>query len=145
MRFPPHSVTGRRLRKHGVSSRALEKTRIYTVGWQPVPTWNLPVPFFGCIILIRRTLLDQELDGELADSASLAPLVHQLVHAHQRLEWGVFLYLWRHLWARIVPRGVPFRFRQVEREAYEAARQVEEYYRPDGEEQNTFESVPDTP
>ena len=128
MRFAPNSVSGRRLRKHGVSSKALEKTRIYAVGWQPVPAWTLPVPFLGCIILIRRTLLDRELDGELADSAALAPLVHQFCHAHQRLEWGIFLYLWRHLWARIVPRGVPIRYRQVEREACEAARQVEEHY-----------------
>ena len=128
MRFAPDSVTGRRLRQHGVSSKALEKTRIYALGWQPVPVWTLPIPFFGCIILIQRTLLDQELDGELADSAALAPLTHQLVHAHQRLEWGFYLYLWRHLWARVVPRGVPIRYRQVEREAYELARQVEEHY-----------------
>ena len=128
MRFSPDSVSGSRLRQYGVSSRALEKTRIYAVRWQPVPAFTLPVPFFGCITLIRRTLVDRELDGELADSPALAPLVHQLCHTHQRLEWGVFLYLWRHLWARIVPRGVPIRYRQVERECYESARLVQEYY-----------------
>ena len=74
-----------------------------------------------------------ERDGELAGSAALAPLVHQLCHAHQRMEWGIFLYLWRHLWARLFNRGVPVRNRQVERECYVAAAQALEYYSTDEE------------
>lgn len=128
MRFAPNCAGGRRLRRYGVSSKTLEKTRVYAIRWQPALAFTVPVPFAGCIILVRRTLLDLEADSELADSAALALLVHQFCHAHQRVEWGFFPYLWRHLWARLVSRSIPVRHRQVEREAYNAERQVQESY-----------------
>lgn len=88
----------------------------------------LPVPFFGAVVLVRRLLVERDADGELSDGPALALLVHQLCHVHQRLEWGVYLYLWRHLWQRLVHRGIPIQRRQVERECYALARQVEEHY-----------------
>ena len=67
-------------------------------------------------------------DGELADSPALAPLVHRFCHAHQRLEWGMFRYLWRHLKSRLYRRGVPLWHRETERECYQAANLVLDYY-----------------
>ena len=67
-------------------------------------------------------------DEELAAGPELATLVHQLCHVHQRLEWGVLPYLWRHLKARARRRNVPIRFSQVERECERAVRQTVEYY-----------------
>jgi len=134
MRFAPDSVSGQRLRHYGVSSNALRKTRVYAVLWPPLSGLTIPVPFIGAIILIGKKYLDRELDGELAGNAALAPLIHQYCHAHQRLEWGLLRYLWRHLWSRLVPRGVPLRHRQVEREAYEAARRALESYSTNEEE-----------
>ena len=137
MRFGPDSVSGRRLRQYGISSRALKKTRVFGFQWQPVPALTLPVPFFGCIILIRRNLLEIGPDGELADSPALAPLVHRFCHAHQRLEWGVITYLWRHLQSRVYRRGVPLWHRQTERECYEAARRVLDHHLEKAEEEIT--------
>ena len=88
----------------------------------------LPVPFFGSVVLIRRLLLGRDVDGELPDGPALALLVHQLCHVHQRLEWGLYMYLWRHLWQRLAPRGIPIQHRQVERECYYLTQQVEEHY-----------------
>ena len=128
MRIVPDSPSSMRLRRHGVSSSALEKTRIYAVGWLPRGTLTLPLPFHNVAILIRKDILKWDADGELAEGPELAPLVHHLCHAHQRLEWGLILYLWRHLWARLRRRDDPIRFSQVERECYQAARHTEEYY-----------------
>ena len=88
----------------------------------------LPIPFFGAVLLIRRRLLERDVDGELSDSPALALLVHKLCHVHQRLEWGLYLYLWRHLRQRLVPRGVPLRHQQVERECFYRMGQVLEHY-----------------
>ena len=139
MRFAPDSISGRRLRQYGISSKALEKTHVFGVQLQPVPALTLPVPFFGCIILIRKNLLEIGQDGELADSPALAPLVHRFCHAHQRLEWGLLLYLWRHLQSRVYRRGVPLWHRQAERECYEAARLVLEHPLKEAAEENTIE------
>ena len=136
MRFAPNSITGKRLRQHGVSSRALEKTRVYAIPWTPVRGLTVPLPLIGAIILIGKKYLDQELDGELGDSAALAPLIHQYTHVHQRLEWGIYLYFWRHMWIRLFPRGVPIRHRQAEREAYMLAQKAQEFYSTAGEAQN---------
>ena len=130
MRIAPDSISGKRLRRHGVSSKALKKARLYTSGWQPVPALTVPFPFSGCIILIRQELLDRDADGELSDSPALAPLVHQFCHVNQRQEWGFFLYLLRHLRSRVFERNVAMRHRQAERECCEAARRVQEYYLP---------------
>ncbi|MCH7706594.1 MAG: hypothetical protein IIB33_06065 [Chloroflexi bacterium] len=138
MRIAPNSISGRRLRQHGVSSKALRKSRVYFVFWQPVDAIMLPVPFFGAVVLIRRLLVERDVDGELPDGPVLALLVHQLCHVHQRLEWGLYLYLWRHLWQRLVTRGIPIQRRQVERECHYLVRQVEEHY---AELQETQEPV----
>ena len=141
MRIEPQSPEGRRLRRHGVSSSSLEKTRIRTIRWLPSGALTLPIPFFSASILIRRDLLKWGADGELAEGPELAPLVHQLCHAHQRQEWGFIRYLWRHLWARLRHRDVPIRFSQVERECYQAARRTVEYYaeeQPAAPEQRSF-------
>ena len=123
------SPSGRRLRRHGVSAGTLSKTRVYPVGWLRGIRLTLPLPFLGAIIFIKKNLLRWDADGELADSAELAPLVHQLCHSHQRQEWGLIRYLWRHLVSRIRRGRGPTRFRQVERECYEAERQTVAYYR----------------
>ena len=134
MRIDPQSPEGRRLKRHGVSSSSLEKTRIHTVRWLPSGALMLPIPFFSASILIRQDMLKWSVDRGLAQGPELAPLVHQLCHAHQRQEWEVLRYLWRHLWARLRHRDVPIRFSQVERECYQAARQTVEFY---AEEQST--------
>ena len=130
MRFHPASVNGKQLRQFGVSSKALAKTHVYAVPWMPIPAVTIPLPIVGCVTLIRQKLsgMTGDRDGALAGSAVMVPLVHQLCHAHQRLEWGVFLYVWRHLRARLFTNGVPFKHSQVERECYIAASLALEYY-----------------
>ncbi len=128
MRIIPDTPSERRLRRHGVSSKALAKSRIYPVRWLPGGALTVPVPFLGAAVLIRRDLISWDADEELAAGPELAPLVHQMCHVHQRLEWGVVPYLWRHLKARVRRRNVPIRFSQVERECERAARQTVEYY-----------------
>ncbi len=128
MRFPPDSVTGKRLRRHGVSSRALNSARVFGIMWPPFSGFILPLPLVGPMIIIGRRYLDRERDGQLADSSTLAYLVHQYCHALQRLEWGAFKYIWRHVWARLISKGVETQRLQVEREAYEAARKTRESY-----------------
>ncbi len=129
MRIVPNTASEIRLRRHGVSTQALAKSRIHLVRWLPKGSFTVPLPFFGVAILMRRGLLKWDAEEELADGPELAPLVHQLCHAHQRLEWGFALYLWRHLRARIRQRTVPSRISQVERECYQAERATLEYYR----------------
>ena len=138
MRITPDSISGKRLRQHGVSSRALRKSRIFFLFWQPMNSFMLPVPIIGPVVLIRRALLGRDVDGELPDGPALALLVHQLCHVHQRLEWGIYPYLWRHLWQRLALRGIPIQHRQVERECYYLTRQVEEHY---ADIQETWEPV----
>jgi len=128
MQFAPNSISGKRLTQYGISSKALKKTHVYSMPWQPMPALTIPVPFSGSIILIRRDLLDVAFDGELTDSPSLAPLVHRFCHAHQRLEWGLFKYLWRHLMTRIYRQGVSLKHRHTERECYQAERLVIEHH-----------------
>ncbi len=126
MLFPPDCISGKRLRKYGVSSAALKRVHVYAVAWFPKEAMTVPIPFLGCVILVRKNLLDVELDGVLADSSALGVLIHQYCHAYQRLQWGFLPYFWRHFWSWAALRGVPVVHRQVERECYEAVRQVEE-------------------
>ncbi len=147
MRFPPDSVTGKRLRRHGVSSSALNSARVFAIIWPPSTGFILPLPFVGPMIIIGRRYLDRELDGQLADNSTLAYLVHQYCHVHQRLEWGAFMYAWRHIWARLISKGIETPQLQVEREAYEAARMTRESYSTgldveDGREQQNQSEVP---
>jgi hypothetical protein len=128
MRIDPESPSGKLLRSHGVSANALVRTRIFSVRWLPGIRMTVPLPFLGTAIFLERSLLIWDTNKELAKGSELAPLVHQLCHAHQRLEWGFFFYIWRHLWARIIQRGSPIRFSQVERECFQAALQTVEYY-----------------
>lgn len=141
MRIAPNSISGQRLRKHGVASQALEEARISPLPWQPFPAFTLPLPISVCIITIRRNLLVRDPHGDLADGPALAPLMHQLYHVHQRLEWGFLPYLGRHLWSRLVPKGLPVRRRHVEREAYNAVRSLEEYYALQAEAQESSSSL----
>ena len=128
MRFPQDSVTGKRLRWHSVSSRALDSTRVFGIVWPRSTGFILPLPFVRPTIIIGRRYLDRELDGQLADNSTLAYLVHQYCHVLQRLEWGAFMYVWRHVWARLISKGIETPRLQVEREAYEAARTTRESY-----------------
>ncbi|MBI4340107.1 MAG: hypothetical protein HY680_09180 [Chloroflexi bacterium] len=128
MNISPDSPSGKRLKRYGVSANALRKSRVFAVAWMPVPAFTLPLPVDGSIILVHKSVLAYDAVGELADGSALAPLVHQLHHAHQRQEWGYARYLLRHLWSRLFPGGVPVHHRQVERECYLAARAVEEAY-----------------
>ncbi len=130
MRFPPDSITGKLLIKHGISSRALSRTSVYGIKRLGVPSLTVPLPLSRCIILIRLKLLDMTPEGNLADAPTLAPLVHRFYHAHQRLEWGLIKYLWRHLKSRLYKRGVPLWHRDTERECYQAVEEVIEYYTP---------------
>ena len=128
MRFPHDSVTGKRLRQHGISSRALDRTRVFGVIWPPFTGFVVPLPFLGPAIIIGRRYLDRELDGQLADSPDLAYLVHQYCHALQKLEWGAIKYVWRHVWSRLISKGVETHRLQVEREAHLATRAASEFY-----------------
>lgn len=128
MRFPSDSVTGKRLRRHGVSSRALNAARVFGIIWPRSTGFILPLPFIGPTIIIARRYLDRELDGQLADNSTLAYLVHQYCHVLQRLEWGSVIYAWRHIWVRLISKGIETPRLQVEREAYEAARMTRESY-----------------
>ena len=128
MRFPSDSVTGKRLRRHGVSSRALDSARVFGIIWPPFVGFILPLPFVGPVIVIGRRYLDSELDGQLADNSTLAYLVHQYCHVLQKLEWGAVKYAWRHIWIRLISKGIETHRLQVEREAYEAVRATRESY-----------------
>ena len=131
MRFPPDSLTGKLLRKHGVSSRALSNTRVYRVKRLGVPALTVPLLLSKCIIFIRHTFLEMTPEGDIADGPTLAPLVHRFYHVHQRLEWGLTKYLWRHLKSRLYKRGVPLWHRDTERECYQAVDAVIGYYAPE--------------
>ncbi|MBI4311282.1 MAG: hypothetical protein HY681_05805 [Chloroflexi bacterium] len=131
MKILQDSETGRRLRRYGVASRALSKTAVWPLRWLPAPAFTIPVPFGGCVILARRGDIQIDDKGEIADTRALASLVHQYIHAYQRLEWGFFPYVLRHAWARLTPGGVPLSRRQVERECFMAVREVEEEFRLD--------------
>ncbi|MBI4202253.1 MAG: hypothetical protein HY532_03960 [Chloroflexi bacterium] len=126
MRISPESTSGTRLRKYGVSVKALRSTTLVRVWWMPLAAVTIPLPIGGCMMVVRRRALVRDSEGALADSGALAPLVHQFCHVHQRLEWGFALYIARHVWNRLAPRGVPEQALQVEREAYRAAREVVE-------------------
>ena len=128
MRFAPDSVTGRRLRKHGIASAALARTRVLALSWPALRGFTIPLPLVCPVILIGKKYLDRQLDGELADNEALAPLARQYCYAHQRLQWGFFPYVWRHLVAKLFSRRVPVHRRQVEREAYQTMRRVHDYY-----------------
>ena len=147
MRFLQDSVTGKRLRRHGVSSRALDSARVFAIIWPRSTGFILPLPFVGTVIIIGRRYLDRELDGQLADSSTLAYLVHQYCHALQRLEWGAVKYIWRHVWARLISKGIETPRLQVEREAYEAARKTRESYTtsPDVEDGQRKDNGPEKP
>lgn len=148
MKLPAHSVSGRRLKKYGIAATTLAKVHVLSIRWLPFVALTVPIPFDGCMILAHRKALDRELDGALADSPALAILVHQYCHAHQRLEWGFFPYAWRHLLSRLVPRGEPVRFRQVERECYAIAQAVIEAHAketPGREEENGNDEVSKNP
>ncbi|MBI4198545.1 MAG: hypothetical protein HY533_05490 [Chloroflexi bacterium] len=126
MRIQPESVSGKRLRKYGVAAQALRETTILAVFWMPVAAFTLPLPFGGCVLLVREGAIQWDAQGDLMDGIALAPLVHQFCHAYQRQQWGFARYLARHAWSRLAPRGVPLRHRQVERECYLAAQAVQE-------------------
>lgn len=130
MRFAPSSVSGIRLRKHGVATAALAGTTVFAVRWPNVKGWMLPLMFVRPIIFIGKRMLDVQLDGELADNEALAPLAHQYCHAHQRLQWGFVAYVWRHLSARLVAKWKPAHQLQVEREPNRMAKHVYDYYQP---------------
>jgi len=124
MKYRPDSVSGVRLRQYGVSSSALNKTTIVVFRYLFGKAITLPLPFGRCAIIVRKSILDRELDGELADSAALAILVHQYCHAYQCIEWGFLMYVWRHLHSRVRARGVPRQEHQVERECYRSEQAV---------------------
>ncbi len=126
MRIQPDSISGQRLRRYGIASQSLSKTFLLGVWWMPVSAFTVPLPFDRCLLLAPAKLLQWDAEGELEDGLAMAPLVHQYVHAYQRLEWGFFPYLGRHLASRLGSRRVPVHRRQVEREAYAAAALVEE-------------------
>ena len=88
------------------------------------------MPLVRPVILIGKRYLDRQLDGQLADNEALAPLARQYCYANQRLQWGFFPYVWRHLNSRLFSRRVPVHHRQVEREPYQTMRRVYDYYAP---------------
>ena len=124
MKYRPDSVSGVRLRQYGVSSSALNKTTIVVFRYLFGKAITLPLPFGRCAIIVKKNILDRELDGELADGAALAILVHQYCHAYQCIEWGFLMYVWRHLHSRVRARGVPRQEHQVERECYRSEQAV---------------------
>ena len=143
MRFAPGSLSGIRLRKHGVSSAALTRTTVFAVAWPTIKGWMLPLMFVGPIIFIGKKILDVQLDGELADNEALAPLAHQYCHAHQRLQWGFMAYVWRHVSARLVAKWRPVHQLQVEREPHQMSKQVYDYYQPSSRLVTNSKRAPD--
>ena len=116
------------MRKHGVSSDALARTSIIALSWPALRGFTIPLPLVRPVILIGKVYLDTQLDGQLADNQALAPLARQYCYANQRLQWGFFPYVWRHLNSKLFARRVPVHHRQVEREAYQTMRRVYDYY-----------------
>lgn len=116
------------MRKHGVASVALAKTTVLALSWPALRGFTIPLPLMRPVILIGKRYLDTQLDGQLADNEALAPLAHQYCHANQRLQWGFFPYVWRHLISKLFSRRVPVHHRQVEREPYQTMRRVYDYY-----------------
>ena len=116
------------MRKHGVSSDALARTSIIALSWPALRGFTVTLPLVRPVILIGKRYLDTQLDGQLADNQALAPLARQYCYANQRLQWGFFSYVWRHLNSKLFSRRVPVHHRQVEREAYQTMRRVYDYY-----------------
>jgi len=129
MRISAESVSGIRLRNQGVASKTLNRVSVYQVLWLPKPGMTIPLPFFGAIILLRRGFLRLNSDGDIEEVPELVHLIHQLCHVHQRLEWGLLPYLWRHVQTRIRRGYTSVRFTQVERECYKATQQALEFYK----------------
>lgn len=128
MRISADSVSGMRLRNQGVASKTLNKVSVYQVIWLWKAGITIPLPFFGAIILLRQGLLKRDSDGDLEEIPELVHLIHQLCHVHQRLEWGLAPYLWRHVQTRIRRGYTSVRFTQVERECYKATQKSLEFY-----------------
>ena len=101
---------------------------IFALSWPALGGFTITLPLVRPVILIGKKYLDTQLDGQLADNEALAPLAHQYCHASQRIQWGFFPYVWRHLGSRLFSRRVPVHHRQVEREPYQTMRRVNDYY-----------------
>jgi|GEM_PF-1646711 hypothetical protein len=129
MRISAKSVSGMRLRGQGVASKTLCKVSIYQVPWLPKPGVTIPLPFLGAVIFLRQGLLKRDSNGDIEEIPELVHLIHQLCHVHQRLEWGLAPYLWRHVQTRIRRGYTSVRFSQVERECYKATQQTLEFYK----------------
>ena len=116
------------MRKHGVSSAALASASVFALSWPALRGFTITLPLVRPVILIGKRYLDTQLDGQLADNEALAPLARQYCYANQRLQWGFFPYVWRHITSRLFSGRVPVHHRQVEREAYQTMRRVYDYY-----------------
>lgn len=118
MKYTKETITGSFLREFGISSKTLEHTRIILVPYIPFPAFTCPSIFGNPVVFISEKKLKFNKEKQIKDKKSLAFVLYQYCHAHQLLEWGSFLYLWRHFYHRIFSRSTPVRHSHVERECY---------------------------
>ena len=118
MKYTKETITGSLLCEFGISSKTLEHTRIFLVRYIPFPAFTFPSIFGNPVLFISQKKLKFNKERQIQDKKSLAFILYQYCHAHQLLEWGSFLYIWRHFYHRIFSRRIPIRHSHVERECY---------------------------
>lgn len=118
MKYKKETITGSLLREFGISSKTLDHTRIIVVRYIPFPSFTCPSIFGNALIFISEKKLKLNRERQIKDKKSLAFILYQYCHAHQVLEWGSYLYLWRHFYHRVFLHRIPVRHLHVERECY---------------------------
>lgn len=125
MRIDPASRPGRRLVGLGVTEEQLRFVRFYAFDLQLGGAVTLAVPFWGCVILARRTYLQVDSEDSAVSAVSLSLLRHEMCHVRQRRQWGFLRYVWRHSMARLKTRSIMAAGAETEMPCYEA--QAEAY------------------
>ena len=128
MKVKLDSRSSERLKKHGVSPRELKAAHIFVFELQAGAAITLPFPVLGPVILIKRKWLVFDDDDELADSARIGILRHELCHVRQILDWGALAYMRRQLWARVKTLNLYAKSTPEESACYTAQARVAAHY-----------------